>query len=259
MRPLLAPLLPAPLLLAAPALALPPSGADGGPAAFDPSTLVGCGGGSPTEALAEVPGEPDLRAHVRAACLPAAPLALDLGRTDCPRTTYGLLGYRWATVFSVVLDPANGLGIPAADAQAALQGALDAWDDATPAEIAGGVVLGGSSRNVGRLDGVNQAGFIRSMSTLLVATTWYHASTGVAVEHDVGYNGGYGFSIGGSPTTLDLQAITTHVFGNNFGPADLDDPADACLTMYRVVANGETHQRTLGDGDALGVQALYGG
>jgi hypothetical protein len=56
---------------------------------------------------------------------------------------------------------------------------------------------------------------------------------------------------------MDLQNIATHEFGHN-GLADLKPLKDAELTMYYASSLGETKKRSLGVGDILGIQALYG-
>jgi hypothetical protein len=66
------------------------------------------------------------------------------------------------------------------------------------------------------------------------------------------------WSIGGSSTTLDVQNTVTHEFGHVAGLAHVHPWQDGCLTMFPFVANGEVQKRTLGLGDKLGMQDLYG-
>jgi Matrixin len=65
------------------------------------------------------------------------------------------------------------------------------------------------------------------------------------------------WSIGSTPTTLDVQNIVTHEFGHAAGLAHVQAPKDLCLTMYPFVDFGEIQKRTLGLGDKLGMQVLY--
>ena len=65
------------------------------------------------------------------------------------------------------------------------------------------------------------------------------------------------WSIGSTPTTLDVQNTVTHEFGHAVGLAHVQSPRDLCLTMYPYVFLGETQKRTLGLGDKLGMQVLY--
>jgi Matrixin len=66
------------------------------------------------------------------------------------------------------------------------------------------------------------------------------------------------WSIGGTPTTLDVQNTVTHEFGHVAGLGHVHPWKDGCLTMFPYVADGETQKRTLGLGDKLGMQDLYG-
>ena len=50
----------------------------------------------------------------------------------------------------------------------------------------------------------------------------------------------------------------THEFGHWAGLADLYNSRDYWLTMYGYSNNGITYQRTLGRGDVLGLQKVYG-
>jgi hypothetical protein len=66
------------------------------------------------------------------------------------------------------------------------------------------------------------------------------------------------WSIGSTPSTLDVQNTVTHEFGHAAWLGHVRAPQDACLTMYPFVALGEIQKRTLGLGDKLGMQKLYG-
>jgi hypothetical protein len=66
------------------------------------------------------------------------------------------------------------------------------------------------------------------------------------------------WSIGSTATTLDVQNTVTHEFGHAAGLGHVHAPQDGCLTMYPYVAFGEIQKRTLGLGDKLGMQTLYG-
>lgn len=178
--------------------------------------------------------------------------------TDCSRATYGLTGYRWNEVWSARVDPA-GSNLPAAGVLDALRTGAETWDGATTTDIFGTMDAGGRGRDAGRYNGVDQIGWKRLGSgTIAVTTTWYYPSTGLAVESDAAYSTKYAWTLGGTTRSYDVQEIGTHELGHTFGLGDLYDPADACLTMYGYGTYGATHARTLGDGDVLGIQAIYG-
>jgi hypothetical protein len=64
--------------------------------------------------------------------------------------------------------------------------------------------------------------------------------------------------IGADATKLDVQNTVTHEFGHVAGLDHVRAPQDGCLTMFPFVDLGEIQKRTLGLGDKLGMQALYG-
>lgn len=240
------------VLLVAPAGALGPADR-----AIDWSQLVGCDGTLPTELVATEPANPALTVVVHATC--AAPADDVLPATDCTRPTYLYNGYFFQTPVTFTVDTANGEGIGASAFLTAANAAGETWDAATLGEIFGSAVAGGKARNAGRYDGVNQVGFKNLQAgTVGLTTTWYYTATGIAVESDGAYNTAYGWTIGGSSTTFDLQNVMTHENGHTWSLGDLYDAADSCLTMYGYVDYGWTHQRTLGDGDIAGLLSVYG-
>lgn len=181
-----------------------------------------------------------------------------LPSSDCSATTYDLAGWRWSAAHASKVD-ATGSNLPASGVLAAFRASAVTWDDATSAPLSSSIDLGGKGRDAGRYNGIDQFGFKRLQpTTLAVTTTWYYTSTGLAVESDAAYNTRYAWSLTGESTKMDLQDIATHELGHTWGLGDLYDAADACLTMYGYGSKGDTHARTLGDGDHLGLHALYG-
>ncbi len=171
--------------------------------------------------------------------------------TDCESDKYRLAAWHWTSPY-----------VATASAYASVFDTSAAtWDDATSATISGGISAGDAA-TAGVQDFVNQIDFVplASTSTIAVTTTWYYSSTGEAVESDAQYNTQFAWATDGNPDAMDVQAIATHELGHTFG---LDHPNGnprhiGCLTMYAYGSEGSTVERTLGDGDILGIQALYG-
>lgn len=171
--------------------------------------------------------------------------------TDCASRTYRLASWYWTSPYS-----AN-----ASNYATVLDASGSTWDAATSASIWGGISPG-SGATAGVQDFVNQHDWVDlgATSTIAVTTTWYYLSTGVAVESDAQYNTNFAWSTDGSSGAMDVQNIATHELGHTLG---LDHPkgkpaAISCLTMYAYGSLGETIKQSLGDGDILGIRAIYG-
>jgi len=93
--------------------------------------------------------------------------------------------------------------------------------------------------------------------TVAATTFCFFLATKEIVGFDMIIDQSESWSIGSTPTTLDVQNVATHEFGHAVGLAHVQSPLDVCLTMYPFVAFGEIQKRTLGLGDKLGMQALY--
>ena len=61
----------------------------------------------------------------------------------------------------------------------------------------------------------------------------------------------------GVSTSFDVENVISHEFGHVAGLGHVNAPKDGCLTMYAISGKGETHKRTLGLGDQLGMDVLY--
>ncbi|MGH2728631.1 MAG: matrixin family metalloprotease, partial [Actinomycetota bacterium] len=158
---------------------------------------------------------------------------------------------RWTEPYSAFADSYASLFAEAGDS----------WDAETAANVFGGVTPGVEG-TAGTFDGVNQISFVDlgSTSAIAVTTTWYYTSTGVAVESDGRYNLGYAWDTTGAADAMDVLNIALHELGHTLG---LNHPngkpfATSCLTMYAYADFGETAKRSLGDGDILGIEAIYG-
>ena len=171
------------------------------------------------------------------------------GSNDCTSTAYRTAGWYWDRPWSAY---------SAAYASQVNSGG-NAWDAETAASIFGGV-SSGKRGEAGTYDGVNQVEWelIGASSTVAVTTTWAYRGSGLAVESDAQYNTYYPWSTSGDGGSMDVQGVATHEIGHTFGLDHPNGGGAGCLTMYAYVNYGETHQRTLGVGDILGIEAIYG-
>ena len=169
--------------------------------------------------------------------------------TDCEPDAFRKAPWKWASPYSATASSHADL----------FNASAAAWDAAVAASISGGISAG-SAGAAGTMDGHNQLDFvdIGASTTIAVTTTWYNRFTGEAVESDGQYNLHYAWSTSGEAGKMDVLDIATHEIGHTFG---LDHPKGggiSCLTMYAYADYGETQKRTLGDGDILGIKAIYG-
>ena len=188
--------------------------------------------------------------HVDERVRPTGPASSADAATDCPSTKFVKAGWKWNAPYSAV----------AASNAALFDQAGNTWDAETGADIFGSVTSG-KQGNAGTYDGVNQIEFVNlgASTTIAVTTTWYYRQTGEAVESDGQYNTYYSWSTTGAAGSMDVLNIAAHEVGHTLG---LNHPKGgggiSCLTMYAYANTGETQKRTLGDGDILGIEAIYG-
>lgn len=170
--------------------------------------------------------------------------------TDCESDAYRTAGWYWATAYRAQ-----------SDSYASIVGSsLNEWDGhAGGASISAGAGSGDNGA-AGTYDGVNQLEWenIGAGSTVAVTTTWSYRGSGQAVESDGQYNTYYAWSTNGAANAMDVESVVQHETGHTFGLNHPSGSGIECLTMYAYVNYGWTHGRTLGDGDILGIKAIYG-
>lgn len=169
--------------------------------------------------------------------------------TDCASTAYKTNGYYWNEPYSAYSTGYASI----------VSSTLSEWDDATAASVSGGA-SSGSKGEAGTYDGVNQLDWVNlgESTTIAVTTTWYYRGSGIAVESDGEYNTYYPWSTNGDPDAMDVENIVQHETGHTYGLGHPRGGGAECLTMYAYADYGETQKRTLGDGDILGMKAIYG-
>jgi hypothetical protein len=164
-------------------------------------------------------------------------------------------GVKWSGTISYEVNP-TGSGLDEAVVRSTLETSSETWDSATSFELfALPTITSGTS--IG-LDGTNRIVW-SALSPGIIAVTylWYNPATKQIVEFDMVFNTYYAWSTSGTSSAMDLRNIATHEFGHN-GLGDLRSPKDQALTMYAYSGLEETIKQTLGTGDILGIQKLYG-
>ncbi|HUR69398.1 MAG TPA: matrixin family metalloprotease [Candidatus Thermoplasmatota archaeon] len=169
--------------------------------------------------------------------------------TDCESDAYKTAGWFWPGPYSAY----------STTVASTVSSALSEWDSNTAKSISGGA-SSGSRGTAGTYDGVNQLDWVNigASTTIAVTTTWSYRGSGEAAESDGQYNTYYAWGSGQS-NAMDYENIIQHETGHTFG---LNHPTssstNSCLTMYAYSDYGVTSGRTLGDGDILGIKAVYG-
>ena len=177
---------------------------------------------------------------------PQPPIAGDACSGASP---YTLAGYHWA---GAAASYAYGSNLPTAW-RSSVDAAVATWNAAgSRLRITRDPSTGGSSA---ARDGKSIVCMGSLPSGVLGTTyTWYSTSTHVVSEADVVLTTDLPMTLGGGPTSVDVQSVLTHEFGHFCG---LDHVSDVTHTMYPSIPNNSQIYRTLCDGDLLGVRTIY--
>ncbi len=176
---------------------------------------------------------------------------------DYATTGYTYTGYNQLNLATAqyYVNPKNKYGFSAAGLTATITASADTWDTQTSFQVFS--YKGQTSRTAGKRDGYNVIDF-GSYRRGVIAVTMFWVSGSRMVEIDMRMNTQYKWSLNGEANKMDLQNTATHEFGHWAGLDDLYSDNDYWLTMYGYSNYGITYQRSLGLGDTLGIQAVYG-
>lgn len=170
---------------------------------------------------------------------------------------YALLGYSFSTTVEYLINPKNEYGFTVEQVEYGITTSANTWDEVTLANVFS--YLGTTDLTSGSLDGHNVVDWGKYRPGVIgVTMIWRDVVTGEVVEVDMKLNNRFDWSLSSEEGKMDVQNIVTHEFGHWAGLADLYNSEDALLTMYGYSSYGIVHQRDLGYGDILGIQAVYG-
>jgi hypothetical protein len=178
-------------------------------------------------------------------------------------TDYRLIsgGVRWTTTpVTYYISTVNMPSLDPSFVLSTITSSSETWDDATGTELFYTPTF--TNNPVVSGDGVNTVGWGNLQPGVIAVTQlWYNPATKEIVEFDMILNTYYAWGDATTATdeVMDLQNIATHEFGHAGGLGDLKPPKDSELTMYAYSDHNEVKKRTLGVGDILGIQKLYGG
>jgi len=168
---------------------------------------------------------------------------------------YKLLRYHWFSTANYYINPSNPYGFSSSTVVNTLTASANTWDVQTSFQVF--YYVGTTTRTAGVRDGHNVVSW-GSYQAGVIAVTYLWTRGKRVLETDTRMNTYYSWSVSGEAGKMDVQNIMTHEFGHWTGLADLYNDADYWLTMYGYGNFGETYKRTLGLGDILGLQKVYG-
>jgi hypothetical protein len=177
--------------------------------------------------------------------------------------------YRWAPrIYWVADDLPIDITVytanePIADTFGPIQTGFTSWDKKTGTPLYGSFTEeeDSGSRPGVVLDGENTVQWapIDGPSGIIGVTYyWYYTATKEMIEFDIVLDKDETWATVRTSTAFDVQNIATHEAGHTLGLKDLRSPKDGALTMHAYTWTGDDSKRTLGSGDILGIQKIYG-
>jgi hypothetical protein len=143
----------------------------------------------------------------------------------------------------------------------AIEAGFTAWDAETGTSLYGSITEDPGPKPGVVLDGKNTVQWapIDGPSGIIGVTYyWYYTATKEMIEFDIVLDKDEPWATDGTSTAFDVQNIATHEAGHTLGLKDLPSPKDGALTMHAYTWKGDDSKRTLGSGDILGIQKIYG-
>lgn len=172
---------------------------------------------------------------------------------------YKLLPFHWYSTANYWINPSNKYDLSVSAVVTAITTSADTWDKETAAAVFS--YQGTTSRSAGPIrgqrDGYNVVAW-GSYRAGVIAVTYIWYSGDRIIETDTRMNTLFKWGLSGEAGKMDVQNIMTHELGHWCGLADLYSDVDYWLTMYGYSGYGETYKRTLGQGDILGLETVYG-
>jgi Matrixin len=171
---------------------------------------------------------------------------------------YKLYGVKWAAPpVDYKINAKNPEDLVESDVIGAIQDAFNTWDGNTTADLF--VYDGETTNSTMEFNEENSVfwGPISNTNVIAVTNIWINRRSREIVETDIQMNTLLDWGIG-NEEAFDIQNIITHEAGHVCGLGDLYNRPASELTMFGSSSENETKKSSLGQGDVLGLQKLYG-
>ncbi len=165
----------------------------------------------------------------------------------------------WPMKFKI--HGAAGPGVSSSQIKGAIRAAYKTWGSVSCAYISFSDLGSVNQPSYNSNDHVNTHIFVSSWNpswngnALAFTHTMYDPKSGKILDADILYNPSRTWSISGSYSAIDVQAVATHEIGHEMG---LGHSKFSDATMYYATGNGNTQQRSLHSDDISAICYLYG-